>query len=475
MASIDRLVNVHITLNTAGITQEGFSTLLCVGPHMHGLPRVSTYTNVNQMIEDGFSADDALYKMVAAAFAQTPAPAQVKVGRQQVDGFVLTVDQLGASSTYTLTVSNVANNGDIREKAYTYTNSGGSVSDILNGLLSEINADSAAVIASASNSAVGMAVVGSAAVADKTITSLHLVAKKPGTAFSVKVTDNLTAVMDGSNEDIADTMAAIMKSDDDFYGVALASRDDSHILDMAAWAESNEKLFGTATAADSAKNSEITNDIGSQLKNKNYYRAFWFYHANAATEYPECAVMARCFAINPGGETWANKQLSSITTDDLTETAYSAITGKNGNTFERFRNISITQNGKVAAGEWIDVIRFRDWLAEEIKVNVMNLLVNHDKVLYTDAGIAAIEGQVRAALTLGQQRGGIAPTEYTADGQTNLGFAVSVPLSSSISANQKASRILNDVKFTARLAGAIHVVNITGSLTYENLLETASA
>ena len=129
----------------------------------------------------------------------------------------------------------------------------------------------------------------------------------------------------------------------------------------------------------------------------------------------------------------------------------------------------------MAAGEWIDVIRFRDWLAEEIKVNVMNLLVNHDKVPYTDAGIASIEGQVRAALTLGQQRGGIAPTEYTADGQTNLGFTVSVPLSSSISANQKASRILNDVKFTARLAGAIHVVNITGSLTYENLLETANA
>ena len=34
---------------------------------------------------------------------------------------------------------------------------------------------------------------------------------------------------------------------------------------------------------------------------------------------------------------------------------------------------------------------------------------------------------------------------------------------------QKASRILKDCKFSARIAGAIHVVEIKGCLTYENL------
>lgn len=462
MANIDRIVNVQIALNTTGISTEGFSTLLCVGPHMYGLTRVSTYTDPNQMIEDGFSADDALYRMVSDAFAQTPSPAQVKVGRQQVDGFTLMVGQLGATSTYVLTVSNTLADGTIRKKEYSYTNSSGSESDILKGILQAITGDSDSVLTDNEEQA-----------GEETLTQLHLEAKNPGTAFSVKVTSNLTVSMDATTEDIADTMAAVVASDSDFYGVALASRADEDILAMAEWAEANEKLFGTATAADGAKNSEITNDIGSQLQAKNYYRTFWFYHALAATEYPECAIMARCFSINPGGETWANKQLSSITTDSLSETEALAVQGKNGNTFEPFRNISITQNGKVAAGEWIDVIRFRDWLAEEIKVNVFNLLINRDKVPYTDAGIAAIESQIRAALTLGQTRGGIAPTEYDENGNQNLGFTISVPLSSSISPNQKALRILNDVKFTARLAGAIHVVNITGNLTYENLIVAA--
>lgn len=462
MANIDRIVNVQISLNTTGISTEGFSTLLCVGPHMYGLTRVSTYTDPNQMIEDGFSADDALYRMVSDAFAQTPSPAQVKVGRQQVDGFTLMVSQLGATSTYTLTVSNTLADGTIRKKEYTYTNSSGSESDILKGILQAITSDSDAVLTDNESQS-----------AEETLTELHLEAKNPGTAFSVKVTNNLQTAMDDTTESITLSMAKIVTSDSDFYGVALASRTDEDILAMAEWAEANEKLFGTATAADGAKNSEVTTDIGSQLKAKNYYRTFWFYHALAAEEYPECAIMARCFAIDPGGETWANKQLSSITTDGLSETDALAVQGKNGNTFEAFRNISITQNGKVAAGEWIDVIRFRDWLAEEIKVNVFNLLINRDKVPYTDAGIAAVEAAVRSALTLGQTRGGIAPTEYDESENKNLGFTVSVPLASTISPNQKALRILNDVKFTARLAGAIHVVNITGNLTYENLIEVA--
>ena len=88
---------------------------------------------------------------------------------------------------------------------------------------------------------------------------------------------------------------------------------------------------------------------------------------------------------------------------------------------------------------------------------------------YTDAGIAIIEAHLRAALELGQKRGGIAPTEYDSSGNKNLGFVIEVPLASDISAGQKASRILEDVSFTARLAGAIHVVEIRGSLTYENL------
>lgn len=356
MANIDRIVNVQIALNTTGVSKLGFSTIMVVGNHNHGTGRVLAYTDVDEMIDDGFKATDSVYKAVSAAFSQTPRPTQVKVGRW--DGV----------------------------------------------------------------------------------------------------------------EDLPDALAAIRAEDDDFYGIALADRTEANILAMAEWTETHTKLFCTASASKNVDATGQSTALLSKLYDKNYYRTALWYSSFAADEYPEVAVMARCFAIDPGGETWANKKLAGVTADNLTETEYNAITKKNGNTFEKFRNVSITQNGKVVAGEWIDVIRFRDWLQEEIRTNVFYLLINSDKVPYTDAGIAAIEAVVRKALEDGQAKGGIAPTEYTEDGEKNLGYTISVPLSSSITPNQKASRVLNDIKFSARLAGAIHAVEIKGAFGYDNLI-----
>lgn len=42
MANLDRIVNVQISLNTTGISKEGFSTLLIVGEHLNTLSRVTT-------------------------------------------------------------------------------------------------------------------------------------------------------------------------------------------------------------------------------------------------------------------------------------------------------------------------------------------------------------------------------------------------------------------------------------------------
>ena len=452
MGDISRIVKVDISLNTTGLSVEGFNTMLIVGAHVNSLARVETYTQASDMISAGFSDTDPVYLAAVDAFSQTPRPAQVKIGRRQAASVAVTVASLTSAGVYKLTVSHLDDNSNVVEKAYSYTNTGGTAGDILTGLKEQIGADSAAVV--------------TAAVSENTLT----LTTKGGGAFAVATSANMAQSVASVTETIPQTMAAIQSYDNDWYGWVLASRNSADILAAANWTESVRKLFGTAIAEAGAYNPESTTDTGYLLYNGNYYRTFWFYHKDAASDFPEAAVMARCFAILPGGETWANKKLAGVTTDPLTETQYNAITKKNGNTFERFRNISITQNGKVAAGEWIDVIRFRDWLQEEITVNVFNALVNSDKIPYTDEGIAIIEAQIRQALELGTRRGGIAPIEYDEDGNENYGYTITVPLSSSISANQKATRVLQDVSFTARLAGAIHVVEITGSLTYENLI-----
>lgn len=454
MANIDRIANVQISLKTAPITQEGFSTILVAGYHPYTLNRVNTYIDPDSLLDDGFTVDDPIYKAVNDGFSQTPKPTRIKVGRRQVDGVKIEPLAVGNEAEYRVTIGKKAGDGTVTKADYTFkTDTDATAEEIVTGLQVLISADADAPVTAAVQSQ-----------------QLTLTVKIAGTPFSVKVSTllKIAALVPGT-EPVAASLAAIKNEDNDWYGLAQTSRVPADIMAAADWTESQRKIHGTAIAEEGAKDAAVSTDTGSKLKDGNYFRTHWWYHKDAATDYPEVAIMARCFSINPGGETWANKQLAAITTDKLTETEYLAVTAKNGNTFEPFRNLTITQNGKVAAGEWIDVIRFRDWLQEEMSLRIFRKMVTLDKVSYTDGGIAIIETQMRDALTLGQERDGIAPTEYDEDNNENPGYTISAPLNYRISTNDKANRVLNDMKFTARLAGAIHVVNLNGSLTYENL------
>jgi hypothetical protein len=452
MANIDRIVNVQISLQSTGINKKDFSTILVVGPHVLSLPRVSAHTSASDMLLDGFKASDPLYLAVADAMSQTPRPRQVKVGRRQVDAVTIQIDSIANSTAYVLKVLKLGTGGETTTLTYTFTSdTDATAAEIAAGLQALVDADSTCPVdASVSTS------------------DLVLTNKVAGTAFAIELPGSMSIKTMTADDDIAEDLAAINQEDNAWYGFGITSRVSADIQDAAAWAEANQKLFGYSTAEAGAISAVSTTDTPYLLKESNYYRSFGFYHANAATDFPEIAAMARCFAVLPGGESWANKKLAGVTTDRLTETQFNAAKAKNCNTFESFRDsVSITQIGKTAAGEWIDVIRFRDWLEEEIKVNIFNLLINRDKVPYTDNGIACIEAKIAQALELGQRRGGIAPTEYDEDGNEIPGYVINVPLSSQISANTKASRVLEDLTFTARLSGAIHIVEITGSLAYE--------
>jgi hypothetical protein len=280
---------------------------------------------------------------------------------------------------------------------------------------------------------------------------------------------------DGNAADVTTDLVNITNENNDWYGLCDVLHDETRTLDIAEWIEAHEKLFVT-TLSDSVSISAPPTDttsIAYQLKNGNYFRTAWWWNPSI-TEFPDVAIAAKSFTKYPGQETWANQRLSAVTSTFLSETTYSNIAGKNGNSFEPFRNVNITQNGKVSGGEWIDVIRFRDWLCEEIKVTIFQQMIDN-RIPYTDPGIAIIRSRLQQALDRGVNRGGIAPPEVDIEGNYVPSYTISVPLSMTISANDKANRILRDVYFTARLAGAIHIVQIQGTLTYEALAVGAAA
>lgn len=256
-----------------------------------------------------------------------------------------------------------------------------------------------------------------------------------------------------------------------FYGIILNTVGKSGsegTQEGMRWAESHEKLLGLTCMADIPLEG-----------NTNYYRSFCVcaYPADAydgsqrpveprENKFLALAAMAKCFGYDPGTETWNLKELAALQPTALSTQQKKDMEEKNINTFLRYAGCNMLMGGKTLAGEWIDVIRFRDWLKAEMQFNVFSALKLNRKVPYTDAGIGLIEAQMIETLAKGQSIGGIAPTEYDADENEIPGYTVTVPLASDLTEEERHSRKLTGCRYTARLAGAIHAVEIEGTLTF---------
>lgn len=452
MAQLDRIVNVQISLNTTAIKEQSFSDILILGGHVLSTQRSLVITDADQLLDLGMLPADPIYRAALAVFSQIPTVPRVFIGRQQVDTASLSVNANPVEGTvYSVTLGwRVA--GVLQTATASYTALGApTVTSVASGLAAAINATAVPVTAV------------------PTVGVIALNADVSGTPFTVSTSLGLALAQPTTTELPSLALAAVQAETDDWYGVVLASRAEADVIDAAEWVEANEKLLGTSSADAGVLDPGDATDIASQLKVRQFFRTNVWYHANAATEYLEAAIMAKAFTFYPGGETWALKRLGGISFDNLMEGQALATFEKNANTFEPFRNFAITQNGRVAAGEWIDVIRFRDWLSEQIKISVVSAMINaNGKVPYTDNGIQVIVTAMRKVLDLGVTRGGIAPPEVAADDDQRMipSYTVTFPRSSAVAFNDKANRVLRDVGFTARLAGAIHAVEIKGTLTY---------
>ena len=251
---------------------------------------------------------------------------------------------------------------------------------------------------------------------------------------------------------------------DGWYVICPAGIVSTEYEKIAEWTEAQTKMFAFTSLAI---------DPGFQVKE--FYRTFWIFGRENTAQLAENVPMANNFMhvawasrtlnYDAGSETWAFKTMAGVNPSSLTTQEERTIEENGGNFYTSVANKNITRPGKVMAGEWIDTIRFRDWLQNDMQKRIYNLFIVNPKIPYTNAGIGLIENQMIASLKSGQAVGGVAETEYDTDGNEVKGFTVKVPKASELTEAQRASRVLTGCKFTARLAGAIHAVDIQGTLT----------
>jgi len=257
---------------------------------------------------------------------------------------------------------------------------------------------------------------------------------------------------DGDSYDAA--LNDIVDVDDDWYAVAIQSRDEQDILDVAANVNARFKLFLAVTGDENVKDPLVDTDVGSQIFDNTYDRTALFYHSDAANQFPECAWAGLILPKDPGTATWAWKQLSGVPTDNLNSAERGALEDKRVTYYVMLAGNPITFEGATGQlGVFIDIIRAQDWLTFRIAEDMVARLASVDKVPYV-GGDAIIEQLLRSRLDIAVDRQVIA-----AD------YEVTVPPASEQQESDRADRIYRDVTFRAQLTGAVHRVEIRGTLT----------
>lgn len=260
---------------------------------------------------------------------------------------------------------------------------------------------------------------------------------------------------------IADGLNAIQAASQDWYAWMIIPpgtyADD--VKAAAAWNETQKKIFFQSTGDANVLDSGVETDLAFFFKNLAYDRTITAYHPNsqdtASQAWLEAGWPGEALPYDPGSQTWAYKTISGVAAYGLTSGQRTAALAKNANVYTTLGGVNVTQFGKVASGEYIDIIRGLDWLESRLQEEVYGNLVNNRKIPFTDEGVALIENAVRGVLREAADAGLLVAESIT----------VSVPLVANVSSANKIARNLPDVKFTATLQGAIHTVEIDGTVT----------
>lgn len=438
----NEVVTVTITRDTVGVEQSGFGIplILACNTPVDFTERVRSYESLAGVEED-FATTTPEYLQAQAIFSQSPRPSLIKIGRlanKPTQRYKISVQTVVNSTVYKVKVNDLT---------ASFTSDANATNDeIVAGLVSAINALAITTTASAVGSAGSQQV--------------QLLGDSAGAFDSVdvrQINDNqnlLTILQDHADPGLAADLAAIADSDDVWFFPLFAWNSFACIDAISDYAEANKKAFvcqssdtNILTLADGSDSVSIA----KQLKTDAKTRTGLIYH-NETKAFADAALVGKCAPLTPGSETWHLKTLAGVSAVTLTATHKTNARAKNATVYLTMGAQNVTQGGTVGSGEFLDVVRLLSFIEATIATRVSDALATDTKVPYTDAGIQVVRNEVQGVLAENEQAGGIAPGT----------IVVTVPKVASVSAQDKAARVLRNVKFSFTLAGAIHTADVSG-------------
>lgn len=444
--AIEDIVNVTISIQDRAVTRAGFGQANFLSEQSVFSPRIKIYnSNTDLQADDLAGADAKLYG--TKYFGQDKSPTRLYVTKKgedlpHIQTLVFDADFV-TGNDFDMDVNSAA----IGPVAFN-TDHDTTMSDIATAIAAEAGVSTATIIGGA-----GSRTIEITGAAIDTLVALENAITTSG------ATQNTATITTTQNPDeVLTHVASLVEAqalNDDWYALSAATRTEATVLLLAAFIESLNKIYMTASSQASILTSS-TSDTASLLKALGLNRTQLGYSADEAN-FPEGAFLGGQLPNDAGSITWKFKPLAGIAVDDqLSADERSNVLSKNAGLYVTVGGVGITCDGKMASGRFIDTTRGIDFVQARITEEVFDLLVNSPKVPFTDDGVALIEGEVKEVLALSVDQGILAADPAP---------ATFVPKVADVSSVDKAARTLNDVDFTATLAGAVHKTVIQGSVS----------
>jgi len=442
MTDVTKLIEIDISREDQTVSKEGFGIVLGLAPHVSWTDLIRSYSNLTEVGQD-FLTDSKVYLWAEKVFSQNPRVPELKVGRRQVDSVDIEVVTAIDDTNYYCTINGT-------QFLVDSGGPGATPVSIAGKLVTDINLGSEPVTA-----------------IDNVDGTYTLDADIAGTPFTVLVDTNQTIQPFTPATDIVSDVQAIQLVDNDWYVINEFEYNEQ--VALAAYIETQEKLYGVftddANVIDQNKATDTTS-IAALLHAADYDRSFVIYTGKSDpivltdpnSKYIEGAWCGKQLPTDPGSSSWANKALKGIPVDNLSGNQYDNALEKGANVYTIFAGLPLTQYGTVSSIEYIDIMRGIDWFTARLRERWINLLAQSEKIPYTDHGILLVENIVRAQIQDGIE-------ENLIDGDRNT-YYVTTPKAIDADPDDRIARILRNVEWQWRAAGAIQKLFTNGRITF---------
>lgn len=253
--------------------------------------------------------------------------------------------------------------------------------------------------------------------------------------------DDVTALSAALND-------LVVTNNDWFYLVSPENGDDE-IKALAEWISTQEKIYGVTT-----QSIALLEEIKGMYEN-----VYISVHDDTEAFHAE-GLLAYGAPLPIGSYDFAHKQINGVRAARLSPAEINRVKAANGTTAVAEMGLIVNLTGMACGGDFLDVIQSDYFLRARLREDVFQLLATTRKVPYTDPGIIQIVSVMDTRFRNAFSQGIIAPDE-----NEEPDFTITYPLRKDIPKNERAKRVLRNVKFRSVIAGAVENVEIDGVLT----------